>query len=116
MEFLGAGVAYTVLLNCSVSALAPAIGRHDLAVESKWYSAGSVAFLLLSLIGAFVYAFWAATAKHTGLISEIIWLANQTNIVVVGVLLLPFSLTLSLVWAAKDALLELLGATNTPAH
>ena len=114
LAFLGAGVAYTVLLKCGVSALAPALGRRDLAVESKWYSAGSVAFLLLPLIGAFVYAFWAATAKHTGLISEIIWLANQTNIVVVGILLLPFSLTLSLVWAAKDAMLKQLSAM-TPA-
>jgi len=115
LAFLGAGVVYTVLLNCSVNALAAAIGRRDLAVESKWYNAGSVAFLLLPLIGALVYAFGAAAAKHTGVISEIIWLADQTNIVVVGILLLPFSLTLSLVWAAKDVLLGLLSATNASA-
>jgi hypothetical protein len=40
-------------------------------------------------------------------------LLDRTNIVLVGMLLLPFSLTLSLVWAAKDAILEQLSGTNT---
>ena len=106
LAFLGAGVVYTVLLNCIVGALTPALGRRDLVMESKWYGAGSIGFLLLPLIGVLVYAFWAAAAKHTGVISEIIRLANQTNIVVVVVVLLPFSLTLSLILTTKDAMLQ----------
>jgi hypothetical protein len=47
---------------------------------------------------------------------EIHELLDRTNIVVVGVLLLPFSLTLSLVWAAKDAMLEQLSAMNAAAR
>ena len=116
LAFLGAGVVYTVLLNRVVSVLAPALGRRDLAVESKWYGAGSIGFLLLPLIGVLVYAFVVAAVKHTSVVPEIIRLADRANIVLVGVLLLPFSLTLSLIWAAKDAVLEQLSGMNTAAR
>ena len=116
LAFLGAGMVYTVLLNRVVSALAPALRRRDLAVESKWYGAGSIGFLLLPLIGVLVYAFGAAAANNTSAVSEILELLDRTNIVLVGMLLLPFSLTLSLIWAAKDAMLEQLSGMNTAAR
>jgi hypothetical protein len=106
LAFLGAGVVYTVQLNRVVSVLAPALGRRDLAVESKWYGAGSIVFLLLPLIGVLVYAFGSAAGNDTSAVFEILWLLDRSNIVLVGALLLPFSLTLSLIWAAKDAMLK----------
>ena len=116
LAFLGAGVVYTVLLNRVTSALAPVLGRHDLAVESKWYGAGSIGLLLLPLVGVLVYAVGTAAVNHTSAVFEIHELLDRTNIVVAGVLLLPFSLTLSLVWAAKDAMLEQLSAMNAAAR
>jgi hypothetical protein len=116
LAFLGAGVVYTVLLNRVVSALAPVLGRRDLAVESKWYGAGSIGFLLLPLVGVLLYAFGAAAANNTSAVYEILELLDRTNIVLVGVLLLPFSLTLSLIWATKDAMLEQLSGTKPAAR
>jgi len=112
LAFLGAGVVYTVLLNRVVSALAPALGRRDLVVESKWYGAGSIGFLLLPLVGVLVYAFGEAAIHNTSAVFEILWLLDRTNIVLVGLLLLPFSLTLSLIWEAKDAMLEQLSRSR----
>ena len=120
LAFLGAGLVYTVLLNRVVGALAPVLGRHDLAVESKWYGVGSAGLLLVPLIGMVVYGFGIAVINDTGTVSEILRLLDRMNvmvafIVVTLMLLLPFSLTLSLIWVTKDVMLKQLSGMNAAA-
>ena len=106
LGFIACAIGYLIALSRTVSTLAHGLGRDDLAREARWFGGVTVTLLLLPFIAALLYmAFMAAENRENGLL-QFHDLLGQVTIPVMLVLLLPLSLTLVLVWAAKDAVLR----------
>jgi hypothetical protein len=109
--FVGGFIYWTSLLDSTIATLGRAVRRRSLVIQSVLFSGATfllvVPFLLLaqSLI-------IRATQGYDPL-AFVQWLLLNVHPVFVLALLVPFSLTLSLVWAAKDFALHLLTATAT---
>lgn len=108
LAFLFAGILYMVMLSRTVAALARALGLQDMVADSRLFSAGNIGLLLAPLTAALLYAVVMGVLHRTNPVRELLLLLGQMNRFLVIILLLPFSLTLSLTWAAKDNLLRAL--------
>lgn len=104
-------VAYIILLSRVLEAVAWGLCRREMAFESKLLTAADVGLLLVPMLGGlgYVVAMTIADASHPLMEFQVLLL--RVHPLVLLVLLLPLSLTLSLVWAAKDAALQQLDAT-----
>lgn len=114
LAFVGAGIGFIVLLNRAIAAMAAAFDHHELAVESKIYGAGNIAFLLLPFFGVGAFVLTAVITKGASPVDALQFLLVRTTLFPFIIVLLPFSLSLSLVWVAKDATLRRLAAVNRP--
>ena len=112
LAFIVTGILYVILFGRAVAAMATAFGRRNLALESQVFSAGNIGLLLLPFICALAYVLIMAAANKTSPLGELLFLLERANLLVVVVLLLPFSLTLSLAWACKDSILRQLAALD----
>lgn len=104
--FVGASILYMISLNRTVAALAEIFGRRELVVESRVFGVSNIGFLMVPFVGMLAYICAAAIRNQTSLLAELQYLLYRANLLVVVLLLLPFSLTLSLAWIAKDATLR----------
>lgn len=104
--FLGVGILFVIALNRAIAALAGVIENRDLGVEAKLFGAGNLVFSLLPFVTLMGYACVVALRNQVSALDVLQVLAIRANLVVILVMLLPFSLSLSLVWIAKDAALR----------
>jgi hypothetical protein len=106
LAFVGTSICYMVALNRSVAALARVYGRRELVVESRVFGASNIGILMVPFVGALAYVCVMAIRHQTSPLVELEYLFYRASLLVVILLLLPFSLTLSLAWVAKDATLR----------
>ncbi|MCG3149602.1 MAG: hypothetical protein PCFJNLEI_03067 [Verrucomicrobiae bacterium] len=105
-----AGVLVTLCLLClPVMVLARAADRPGLALQAGAFGTAALV-LLLPPFGLIVQRMIEASRNGVDPFTLLqFWVAN-TSIWITMILLVPFSLTLSLLWAAKDLVLEHLNA------
>lgn len=104
--FVLTGIAYFVMLSRTVAVLAAGLGSSELSRESHLFNVINLILLVLPFIGTFVYVAVQSVLHGTNLLVEFNILLSDVNLVVALVFLLPLSLTLSMVWAAKDVALR----------
>lgn len=114
--FVATGIALLMMVNRTVTALAAVVGRPQLALESRLFTAANIALLLLPFLAALSYLTVMVVARQTSPLDEFRHLLQRVSLLVGMIVLLPVALTLALVWAAKDSLLEeLLSRDQRPA-
>ncbi len=106
LAFAATGILYLIAFNRVVAALARALGRPDMALESRVLGASNVVLLLLPFVCVVAYLIGMFVIRHTSPFMELRSLLDRVNLLVILLMLLPFSLTLSLAWGCKDALLR----------
>jgi hypothetical protein len=104
--FAAVGILYIIAFNRVVAALAATLGRKDMARESRVFGTGNIGLLLLPFAGIVAYIVASVVVQRGNLLSEMRFVLSRANLLVIVVLLLPFSLTLSLAWSCKDAVLR----------
>ena len=112
--FAATGILYIIAFNRGVAALAATLGRKDMARESRVFGAGNIGLLLLPFAGIVGYIVVSTIVQRGNLLSEMRFVLSRANLVVIVLLLLPFSLTLSLAWSCKDAVLRQLSKLDQP--
>lgn len=112
--FVGAGIAFLIALSRAISAMASATGERDLVVESKLFSAGNVALLLVPFVCVAVFVLRMVVTYEADPLQVLRFLAVKAGVWVTTVMLLPFALTASLVWVAKDAVVRRLMRIGSP--
>jgi hypothetical protein len=114
LAFAATGIVYVIAFNRVVAVLASALGRKDMVFESRMFGSGNIGLLLLPFACIIAYIIGMAVLQHSDPVSELRFLLGRANLLVIVVLLLPFSLTLSLAWSCKDAVLRQLSALDHP--
>jgi hypothetical protein len=112
--FGAAGILYIIAFNRVVAVLAATLRRKDMALESRVFGTGNIGLLLLPFAGIVAYIVVSAVLQKGNLLSEVRFVLGRANLLVIIVLLLPFSLTLSLAWSCKDAVLRQLSNLDHP--
>jgi hypothetical protein len=82
--------------------------------ESRVFGSGNVGLLLLPFAGIIVYILAMALLQKSEPLAEFRYLIGRANLLIIVLLLLPFSLTLSLAWSCKDAVLRHLSNLDHP--
>lgn len=108
--------AFLVALNFVVPPLAQVLSRQQLALEAQVFAATNIGLIMLPLIGTIGYVTAVAlsqwpksTPDPLTVVQDLMaTLMFRLNLVVLAAVLLPFSLTLALLWAAKDSALRAL--------
>jgi len=114
LAFAASGILYLVAFNRAVAALATALGRHNMAMESQLLSASNIGLLLLPFASIVIYIISLALIHQSEPLAELQSLLGRANLLVIVVVLLPFSLTLSLAWSCKDSVLHELAGIDRP--
>jgi hypothetical protein len=114
LAFAATGIIYVIAFNRAVSVLATALGHKDMVFESRMFGSGNVGLLLLPFACVIAYIISMAVFQHSDPLTELRFLLSRANLLIIVVLLLPFSLTLSLAWSCKDAVLRQLSALDHP--
>jgi hypothetical protein len=114
LAFAATGIIYVIAFNRVVAVLAAALGRKDMVFESRMFGSGNIGLLLLPFACIIAYIIGMAVLQRSDPISELRFLLGRANLLIIVVLLLPFSLTLSLAWSCKDAVLRQLSALDHP--
>ena len=114
LAFAATGIVYVISFNRVVAVLAAALGRKDMVFESRMFGSGNIGLLLLPFACIIAYVIGMAVLQRSDPVSELGFLLGRANLLVIVVLLLPFSLTLSLAWSCKDAVLRQLSALDHP--
>ncbi len=114
LAFAATGILYLIAFNHAVAALATALGRHDMTLESRVLNASNVGLLLLPFACVNVYLIGMTVLHKSAPLAELQLLLGHANLWIIVVLLLPFSLTLSLAWGCKDIVLRELAALDRP--
>ena len=105
LAFLGLLICFMGLLCSVVSALARVSGQRSLATQATLFGAGSFLVLVL-FVAVLTQALFVATRRGLSLLEVLQFLLNSAPPAILLALLLPLSLTLSTVWAAKDVVLR----------
>jgi hypothetical protein len=114
LAFAATGIVYVIAFNRVVAVLATVLGRKDMVFESRMFGSGNIGLLLLPFACVIAYIIGMAVFQHSDPLSELRFLLGRANLLIIVVLLLPFSLTLSLAWSCKDAVLRQLSALDHP--
>jgi hypothetical protein len=114
LAFATVGIVYVIAFNRVVGVLAGALGRKDMVFESRMFGTGNIGLLLLPFGCIIAYIIGMAVLQRTNPIAELQYLLGRANLLIIIVLLLPFSLTLSLAWSCKDAVLRQLYRLGHP--
>jgi hypothetical protein len=114
IAFAATGIVYVIAFNRVVAALANGLGRQDMAFESRVFASSNIGLLLLPFACIVAYIIGMAILHKTEPLAELRFLLGHANLLVIVVLLLPFSLTLSLAWSCKDAVLRQLSNLDHP--
>ncbi len=104
--FVAACIAYLTMLNRTVTTLAALVGRQQMALEARLFTAANIVLLLLPFVVALGYIVLRAVTQESSLLDEFRKLLERVSLLGAIVVLLPVSLTLALVWAAKDTLVQ----------
>lgn len=114
MAFAVTGIVYVIAFNRVVAALAASLGQQDMVFESRVFASGNIGLLLLPFACIIAYIIAMSILQKTAPLAELRFLLGRANLLVIVVLLLPFSLTLSLAWSCKDAVLRQLSNLDHP--
>jgi hypothetical protein len=106
LAFAATGIIYVIAFNRVVAALALSLGRKDMALESRMFGSGNIGLLLVPFACVVAYIVGMAVFQRSDPLTELRFLLSRANLLVIILLLLPFSLTLSLAWSCKDAVLR----------
>ena len=109
--FVGCFIYWASLLDSTIAALGRAVHRRSLVIQSVVFS--GVTFVLVVPFLLLAQSMVIAAVQGGDPLELLQLLLARVHPVFVLVLLVPFSLSLSLVWAAKDFALELLTAADT---
>jgi len=112
LAFAATGIVYVVAFNRVVAALAATLGRQDMVFESRVFGRGNIGLLLVPFGCVVAYIVRMALLHKSEPLSELRYLLGRANLLVIILLLLPFSLTLSLAWSCKDAVLRQLASLD----
>jgi hypothetical protein len=117
LGFVGCGIGYLISLSSTLAALNHGLGRPDLAREARWFGGVTMTLMLGPFVAALGYVSVMAIRYGENPLLEFQEVLSRISGPVMLVLLLPLSLTLGMVWAAKDATLRRLTEcdTNRPA-
>ena len=110
LVFMGGFIYWTSLLDSTIATLGRAVRRRSLVIQSVLF-AGATFFLGIPFLLLAQSLIMAATQGYDPLELLRVFLMKVHPVFVLA-LLVPFSLTLSLVWAAKDFALHWLAATE----
>ena len=100
------GIVYLIMLSRAVGALAAVLGSNELATESRLFSMSNIGLLLLPFLLALIYLGFMTIQHRSSLLVEFSLLLSRVSLLVAMIFMLPLSLTLSVVWAAKDIALR----------
>jgi len=114
LAFAATGILYLVAFNHAMAALATALGRPNMALESHLLSASNIGLLLLPFACVIAYVASMSILHGGEPLAELQSLLGHANLLLIVVLLLPFSLTLSLAWSCKDVVLRELATLDHP--
>jgi hypothetical protein len=114
LAFAATGIAYVIAFNRAVAVLSAVLGREDMVFESRVFGSGNVGLLLLPFAGIVIYILAMAVLQKSNPLAEFRDLIGRANLLIIILLLLPFSLTLSLAWSCKDAVLRQLSNLDNP--
>lgn len=112
LAWVGALICHLSLLSIAIGALAKLAGRSSLALQALLY--GIVVFI--ALFTPFILLACAlidATRHGRNPLADVQFLLGDINPVYILIALIPVSLTLSLVWTAKDMALRRLSAGDS---
>ncbi len=112
--FVATGIVYLMMLNRTITTLAAFVGRKQMALEARLFTAANIVLLFLPFAAALAYIVLMAVLRQTSLLEEFRQLLQRISLLVAIVVLLPVSLTLALVWAAKDTLVQELVSRDQP--
>src|SRR5439155_249357 len=99
-------IAFMIAFGRVVEALAVARGRRDMVAETRMLMVADIVLLLLPAMYLIAYVTRMSIKYDTHPLSEMHAVFHYIHPLALLVLLLPISLTLSLTWAAKDAVLQ----------
>jgi hypothetical protein len=114
VAFAATGILYLIAFNHAVAALATPLGRPNIGLESHLLNASNIGLLLVPFACLIAYVISMAILHKSEPLAELQSLLARANLLLIVVLLLPFSLTLSLAWSCKDAVLRELAALDHP--
>lgn len=110
--FLLALIGVVVALNFVVLSLAPVLSRQTLVLEARVFAGANIALILLPILCTAGYIALVSVARpaHPLHVSHevVSRFMLHSNLWVVTAMLLPLSLTLAMVWAAKDSALRVM--------
>jgi hypothetical protein len=113
-------IGYVIIFSRVVAALAEALGRREMMIESRLLTVADIVLLLLPIMGGMGYVAELSRINASHPLIELHYFLSNMNPLIILVVLLPLSLTLSMTWAAKDATLQQLDAlspaADTAAH
>jgi hypothetical protein len=99
---------FLVAINFLVPPLAHALSRQQLALEAQVFAATNIGLIMLPLLGTTGYVLVVSVSEKLHPlyvlqnVAAMLMVRSYLNLLVMGAMLLPFSLTLALVWTAKD--------------
>jgi MFS family permease len=106
LGFVMAGILYLILLSRTVAVMGLAVGGASLVQESRVYGASSITLLLLPFLAFLLYVSVIVMREDRDVFGVLQFVFDHLNLLVPILVLLPFSLTMSLVWSAKDTALR----------
>lgn len=114
VAFVFVAIGFLILFNRTIVVLGEVFERSELAWEARLFGLGNIGLLLLPVGALALYVFVAAAVYDMEAVWVLHRLLSRVNWPILIVLLLPFSLTLSLAWAAKDAAARALLTQSAP--
>ena len=112
LAFAATGILYVIAFNRAVTAMATALGWRNMVLESQMLSLSNIGLLLLPFACVLAYLVGMIVLHKSSPLTELHALLGHINLLIIIVLLLPFSLTLSLAWGCKDAMFRQLSTPD----
>ncbi len=113
IAFPAMAIIYMIAFNYAVAVVGSALGRKGLATESRVFGGCAIGLLFVPFVCAVLYVFPMAVRHKVAPWTEFEFLLSHVNLLVLAMILLPFSLTLSVAWAVKDAAMRQLMRMDT---
>ena len=102
----GSLLIFSAIMSRAVSSLVAMLSEHQLERETKIVTTSSWGIILLPLILGLSYILRGSIAHDHGVLDELFNMLRDPNWLTLSIVLLPFAQMLSVVWIAKDAVID----------